>query len=113
MFSVDDPVVSLGAALADPAVVHPAYRFALLALSADSEVPCIFEQARCGGTGFGFGRGRWKVASINPGRNGRVRSVPVDLADEDVYSIVGPLDADELIEKLAVTHAHGFLLGSR
>ena len=46
--SVNNPVVCLGAALADPAIVHPAYRFALLALSADSEVSRIVENARCG-----------------------------------------------------------------
>jgi hypothetical protein len=82
--------------------VHPAYRFALLALSADLEVASIGEHARQCGTGFGFGRRRRKVASVNPGRYGRGRPVPVDLADEDADSIVRSLDADEFIEKLAI-----------
>ena len=102
---MDHPVVGLGASLADPVIVHPAYRFALLALSAGPEVPSIIENARCCGTGFGFGRRRGKIVSIDPGGDGRVRPVPVDLADEDAYSIVGSFDADELVKKLAVIHA--------
>ena len=58
---VDNPVVGLGASLADPVIVHPAYRFALLALSADSEVSDIFENARGRTVDFGFGRSSRKL----------------------------------------------------
>ena len=106
---MDHSGVGFGASLAYPAIVHPAYRLALLALSADAEVPGIFENARCCGIGFDFGRCRWKIVSIDPGGDGRVRPVPVDLEDEDADSILGPLDANELIKKLAIIHARTFL----
>jgi hypothetical protein len=101
---VNDPVVGLGASLAYPAIVHPAYRFALLALSADPEVPHIFENARCRTVDFGFGRSGRKLQPDHPGGDGRVWPVPVDLADEDADFIRIPLHANELFEKLAVIH---------
>ena len=107
--SVNDSVVGLGASLADPVVVHPTYRFALLALSAGPEVPSIIENARGRTVDLGFGRGRWKFQPDHPGGDGRVWTVPVDFADENADSTFGSLHANELIEKLAVIPARGFL----
>ena len=109
MLSVIDAVVGLGASLADPVIVHPAYRFALLALSADSKVPSIIEDARGRTVDFGFGRSSRKLQPEYPGGHGRVWTVPVDLADHDAYLIRIPLHANEFFEKLAVIHARGFL----
>ena len=101
---MNNPVVCLGASLADTVVVHPTYRFALLALSAHSEVSDIFENARCRTVDFGFGRSSRKLQREYPGGHGRVWTVPVDFADKDADSIVCSLDPDKLIEKLAIIH---------
>lgn len=93
---VNHAVVLLRAALANLVIVHPTCRFALLALAADSEKPPISENARRGGAGFGFGGGRRKVVSFDPGGDGCVRAVPMDLANEDADEINCPLDANEL-----------------
>ena len=107
--SVDHPVVGLGASLADPVVVHPTYRFALLALSAGPEVPSIIEDAQGRTVDFGFGCCGRKIPSIDPGGDGRVWPVPVNLANHDADSIRSTLHANEFFEKLAVVHERGFL----
>jgi hypothetical protein len=106
---VDNPVVRLGASLADPVVVHPTYRFALLALSAGPEIPSIIEDAQGRTVDFGFGRSSRKLQREYPGGHGRVWTVPVDFADDDSDLIRIPFHANEFFEKLAVFHARGFL----
>ena len=104
MSSVDDAVGGLGASLADPAIVHPTYRITLLAFLADSEVSRVIENTRCGCVGFGVGSSGRKIVSVNPGRDGRVWSVPVDLRDKDADYAFCPFDPNELVEKVAIVH---------
>ena len=110
MFSVIDAVVGLGASLADPVIVHPAYGFALLALSAGPEVSSIIENARGRTIDLGFGRSSRKLQPEYPGGHGRVWTVPVDLADHDAYLIRIPLHANEFFEMLAFIHVTATLV---
>lgn len=95
-------MIPLGAPLADLVIEHPAERFALLAFLADSEVSRIIENTRCGCIGFGVGSSGRKIVSVNPSGDGRVRSIPVDLADKDADSAFCPFYSNELVEKLAI-----------